>query len=75
MLNIAFISIIGLLSGAIGPITGGAGLISVPALILIGLPAEFAIAATRAGSLGIWIAALIQFHIQKVKLKNLSHFI
>ena len=48
-----------------GPITGGGGLISVPLLIILGLPPESAIASSRLGALGLWASAITHYHRRK----------
>lgn len=67
MLNVELFTLIvvfavGVVASFIGTNVGGGGLISVPALILLGLPPQVAIATNKVGSLGITGAGLVRFH-------------
>lgn len=53
--------IVGTISGFVGTLAGGGGLISIPFLIFIGLPAEIAIATNKFGSIGLSIGAFTKF--------------
>lgn len=55
----------GIAAGFIGSITGGGGLLSIPALIFLGLPANIAIATNRLAAFGIIAAAIPEY--QKAK--------
>ncbi|MDH3600028.1 MAG: hypothetical protein OEU26_10370, partial [Candidatus Tectomicrobia bacterium] len=48
----------GLVSGFLGAIAGSGGLVAVPALMALGLPAQVAIATNRLGALGQWLGAI-----------------
>ncbi len=61
MLELLLISLIGLATGFVDSVIGAGGLISVPALIFLGLPPQIAIATDRFGTLGQASAALVQF--------------
>ena len=49
------------LSGFIGSLMGGGGFISVPLMILMGLSPHVALAANRAGSMGMEFSAMIRY--------------
>ena len=51
-------------SGAFGTLVGGSSLISIPLLILMGLPPHAAIGTDRFGTIGIGAAGLYSFHRQ-----------
>lgn len=51
----------GCATGLIGNLTGGAALFNIPAMIVLGVPPHFAIAANRFGALGMEISALIRY--------------
>lgn len=53
---------VGIIASFIGTNVGGGGLISVPALIFLGLPPQMAIATNKVGSFGMTGAGLIRFH-------------
>ncbi len=57
----ATIFLIGIVSAFVGTTVGGGGLITVPALILLGLPPHVAVATTRIGALGLVLAGLYRF--------------
>ncbi len=60
------IIILGLINGAIGVLIGGVSIITIPALILIGLPPHVAIATNRVGLLGVFFVGIYEFHRQKL---------
>jgi uncharacterized membrane protein YfcA len=69
------IIIIGAASGFIGAITGGGGLISIPTLIFMGLPANVAVGTNRLGSFGIIGAALPKYwRAKKINRHYLPYF-
>lgn len=51
-------------SSAFGTLVGGSSLISIPLLILLGLPPHTAIGTDRFGTIGIGVAGLYSFHRQ-----------
>ncbi len=51
----------GMIASFIGSMVGSGGLISIPFLILLGLPPHVAIATHRAGAVGLQIGALVRF--------------
>ena len=55
------VSLAGLVAGFFDSLVGGGGLISVPSLVLLGIPPQMAIATERFGSIGQAIAATIKF--------------
>jgi hypothetical protein len=52
----------GLVGGAFGTLVGGNSLITIPLLILMGLPPHLAIGTDRLGATGIGVAGLYSFH-------------
>src|ERR1043165_8314056 len=57
---------VGILASFIGGLTsGGGGLISTPALIILGLPPQIAIATDRFGSFGYVVSSLYKFFRSK----------
>lgn len=60
-LTIVLVFFIGLLASFIGATTGGGGLLSIPFLMLLGLPAETAIATNIFGAIGMNIGSLEGF--------------
>ncbi|PIT84894.1 hypothetical protein COU37_00005, partial [Candidatus Micrarchaeota archaeon CG10_big_fil_rev_8_21_14_0_10_45_29] len=54
--------VVAFFAGFIGSTAGGAGLISVPILIFLGLPAHIAVATSRFGSLGVTSTGIYSFH-------------
>lgn len=65
MLIAIFIFITGILAGFIGALVGGGGLISVPALMLLGVPPQSAIATNRLGSFGYSTSAIVKYWKEK----------
>ena len=59
------IALIGLITGFFDTVVGAGGLISVPALIFLGLPPQIAIATDRFGVLGQSITSLFKFWKEK----------
>lgn len=55
----------GIAAGFLGAVTGGGGILSIPALIFLGLPIDVAIATNRLAAFGIISAAIPQY--QKAK--------
>lgn len=64
-LSIILLAIIGFATSFIATNTGGGALISIPALIFMGLPAQVAIATSRMGSIGQVLSGLYAFHEEK----------
>lgn len=60
-LTLLLVLVIGLVAGFIDSVLGAGGLVSIPSLIFLGLPAQIAIATDRLGTLGQSIAALFKF--------------
>jgi len=52
---------IGLLSGFVGAIAGGGGLISIPFLIFLGIPPQITLATSKFGGIGMSIGGLYKF--------------
>jgi uncharacterized membrane protein YfcA len=63
-LIIIFIAAAG--ASAFGTLIGGASLITIPTLILLGLPPHMAIGTDRFGVIGIGVAGLFKFHRKKM---------
>ncbi len=59
--TIVFCFLIGLTASFYGSITGGAALLSIPALIFLGIPADVAIASNKLGDLGRFSSATFNF--------------
>ncbi len=59
---LVIIFLVGLFSAVFGTLVGGSSLITIPVLILLGLPPHSAIGTDRTGVTGIGIAGLYQFH-------------
>jgi uncharacterized protein len=59
---LAIIFIAGLFSSVFGTLVGGSSLITIPVLILLGLPPHWAIGTDRLGVTAIGIGGLYQFH-------------
>jgi len=55
------VSLVGLVAGFFDSLVGGGGLLSVPSLVILGIPPPMAIATERFGSIGQAIAATIKF--------------
>jgi uncharacterized protein len=62
VVNLLIIFLAGLGSSIFGTLVGGSSLITIPVLILLGLPPHSAIATDRMGVTGIGIAGLYKFH-------------
>jgi uncharacterized protein len=60
-----FILIIGLISGFLGGIVGGGGMITIPALIAIGIPPQVAIATNKIGDVGTFSVAVKEYYQAK----------
>ncbi|MBN1105419.1 MAG: sulfite exporter TauE/SafE family protein [Deltaproteobacteria bacterium] len=60
--NLLIIFVVGAVAGFFGSLTGGGGLITVPALILAGLPPHIAVATNRLGSVGLFSTSWYKFH-------------
>jgi len=50
------------LSGFLAAIVGGAGMLTLPALMLVGLSPQMALATTKFASVGFWISTLFKFN-------------
>lgn len=60
--SIAVASVVSFAASFVGTNTGGAGLITVPTFLLLGLPAQQAVAVSRLGFLGNSLAGFREFH-------------
>lgn len=61
LIKLASVFLIGLIASVFGTMVGGGSLLSIPFLILVGLPPQVAIATERFGGLGQTIASFIKF--------------
>lgn len=55
----------GIIASAYGTLLGGASLLTIPLLIVLGLPAHVAVATNRTGLLGLALAGWYKFHKKK----------
>lgn len=53
---------LGLVTGFVGTITGGSALMTIPAMVLLGINPQSAIASARIAAMGTMVAGLPQFH-------------
>ena len=60
--SLVIIFLVGLFSAVFGTLVGGSSLITIPVLILLGLPPHSAIGTDRMGVTAIGLAGLYQFH-------------
>lgn len=61
MLELFFIFILGVVGSFIGSIAAGAGLITLPGLLLLGIPPHLAIGSNRLGAMGFKFGSLIKY--------------
>lgn len=71
VLNIIFVFFIGFVGSFIGSVAAGAALITVPGLLLLGLPPHIALATSRFGSLGFKFGSLVQYVKHNIMIKDL----
>jgi uncharacterized membrane protein YfcA len=64
--SLVIIFLVGLCSAIFGALVGGSSLITIPVLLLLGLPPHAAIGTDRAGVTGIGLAGLYQFHKKRM---------
>jgi uncharacterized protein len=64
-LQLFFVGLVGVLSGFIGAVAGGGGLISIPLLIFLGVPPQVTLATNKFGGLGMSAGALTKFIKEK----------
>lgn len=58
-------AVIGIAAGFLGAIAGGGGLISIPFLLLLGLPTQVAIGTNKLGAVGLSLSAIYRYHRDK----------
>jgi len=75
MLNLIVMFLISAATSAFGTLVGGTSLITIPSLILLGLPPHTAIGTDRFGIIGIGLAGLYKFHRKKLVDYRLSLFL
>lgn len=63
--TLIIVFIVGLLSSILGAMVGSGGLISIPMLIIFGLPTNVSIATNKFGGVGLSIGAIIKFYKEK----------
>ena len=68
LLNDIFIICVGFVASFVGSISGGAGLISVPVLLLLGVPPHISLGTSNFGDVGFKLGNIIKFS----QLKNLG---
>jgi uncharacterized membrane protein YfcA len=61
LIHILIIFAVGFIAGSFGTLVGGGGLITIPTLILLGLPPHTAIGTNRLGVIGMAVAGWYQF--------------
>jgi hypothetical protein len=66
ILNLAIIFFVAMAGGSFGSLIGGTSILTIPTLILLGLPPHTAIGTDRFGIIGIGIAGWYEFHRQKL---------
>lgn len=66
IINLLMIFAVGVIAGSFGALTGGGGLITIPALIFLGLPPHSAIGTNRLGVTGIHIAGWYKFNQKRM---------
>lgn len=66
MVNLLVIFFIGIIAGSFGTLVGGGSLITIPTLILLGLPPHTAIGTDRLGMTGIGSAGWYEFHKKRM---------
>jgi uncharacterized membrane protein YfcA len=64
-IKLIYTLIIGVISGFIGAIAGGGGLISIPFLIFLGIPPQITLATNKFGGMGLSFGALYKFIKEK----------
>ena len=66
-LAIILVFFVGVLASFIGAMVGGAGLLSIPLLIFLGLPPQMAVATNKFGGIGLSLGAVTKFwHAKKI---------
>lgn len=63
--NLIVTLVIGIISGFIGAVSGGGGLISIPFLIFLGIPPQIVLATNKFGGLGLCLGGLYKFIKEK----------
>ncbi|MFA5051586.1 MAG: sulfite exporter TauE/SafE family protein [Patescibacteria group bacterium] len=65
IITLLIILLIGVLSGFVGAIAGGGGLISIPFLLFLGIPPQITLATNKFGGMGLSLGALYKFIKEK----------
>lgn len=66
IMNLLIIFFVGIIAGSLGTLVGGGSLITIPTLILLGLPPHTAIGTDRLGATGIGSAGWYKFHKKRM---------
>lgn len=66
IISLLIISAVGVIAGSFGTLTGGTSLITIPALIFLGLPPHAAIGTNRLGVTGVPIAGWYKFNQKRM---------
>ncbi len=66
IMNLLIIFLVSIIAGSIGTLVGGGSLITIPTLILLGLPPHTAIGTDRLGATGIGSAGWYKFHKKRM---------
>lgn len=61
LLHLIEVLLVGIMSGFVGAIAGGGGLISIPFLLFLGVPPQVTLATNKLGGLGLSAGALFKF--------------
>jgi uncharacterized protein len=59
------VAVVGIVSGFVGAVAGGGGLISIPLLIFLGVPPQITLATNKFGGLGMSAGAIVKFFKEK----------
>ncbi|MAF24704.1 hypothetical protein CL634_03925 [bacterium] len=71
MLEIALVFLLGFVSSFVGSVASGAGLISVPGLLLLGIPPHVALATAKFGGIGTRTGNLVRYFRSGFTVKHL----
>ncbi len=66
ILNLAIIFFVAMAGGSFGSLIGGTSILTIPTLIVLGLPPHTAIGTDRFGIIGVGIAGWYEFHRQRL---------
>ena len=63
--QLSLVALVGIISGFVGAVAGGGGLISIPFLIFLGMPPQITLATNKLGGLGMSAGAIAKFLKEK----------